>query len=53
MTFVLVAVVYAVAIGSPKFSETGPLAVGFALWASAFVGRLFLPHHGAAFAVTL
>lgn len=43
MTFVLVAVVYAVAIGSPKFAETGPLAVGFALWASAFVGRLFYP----------
>lgn len=38
MTFLLVAVVYAVAIGKPSFNETGPLAVGFALWASAFVG---------------
>lgn len=37
MTFVLVAVVYAVAIGKPSFSETGPLAVGFSLWASAIV----------------
>lgn len=40
MTFLLVAVVYAVAIGKPSFVETGPLAVGFALWASAFVGQL-------------
>ena len=39
MTFLLVAVVYAVAIGKPSFVETGPLAVGFTLWASAFVGR--------------
>lgn len=39
MTFVLVAVVYAVAIGKPSFSETGPLAVGFSLWASAIVGK--------------
>ena len=39
MTFVLVAVVYAVAIGKPSFSETGPLAVGFSLWASAIVGE--------------
>ena len=39
MTFVLVAVVYAVAIGKPTFSETGPLAVGFSLWASAIVGE--------------
>ncbi len=38
MTFLLVAVVYAVAIGKPSFTETGPLAVGFALWCSAFVG---------------
>ncbi len=38
MTFLLVAVVYAVAIGKPCFTETGPLAVGFALWCSAFVG---------------
>ncbi|KAL3144362.1 hypothetical protein ABBQ32_004117 [Trebouxia sp. C0010 RCD-2024] len=41
MTFLLVAVVYAVAIGSPKFVETGPLAVGFALWASALVAGTF------------
>lgn len=40
MTFLLVAVVYAVAIGKPSFTETGPIAVGFTLWASAFVGRL-------------
>ena len=38
MTFLLVAVVYAVAIGQPSFVETGPLAVGFTLWASASVG---------------
>ena len=38
MTFLLVAVVYAVAIGKPSFTETGPLAVGFSLWCSAFVG---------------
>ncbi len=43
MTFLLVAVVYAVAIGKPNFSETGPLAVGFALWCSAFVGRSPIP----------
>ena len=43
MTFLLVAVVYAVAIGKPNFVETGPLAVGFALWASAFVGQLPYP----------
>lgn len=40
MTFLLVAVVYAVAIGKPSFVETGPMAVGFTLWASAFVGKL-------------
>ena len=39
MTFLLVAVVYAVAIGKPSFVETGPMAVGFTLWASAFVGK--------------
>ena len=39
MTFVLVAVVYAVAIGKPSFTETGPIAVGFSLWASAIVGK--------------
>ena len=44
MTFLLVAVVYAVAIGKPNFVETGPMAVGFTLWASAFVGKLLLPH---------
>lgn len=38
MTFLLVAVVFAVAIGKPSFTETGPLAVGFALWCSAFAG---------------
>ena len=42
MTFFLVAVVYAVAIGKPNFVETGPLAVGFTLWASAFVGGSLL-----------
>ena len=47
MTFLLVAVVYAVAIGKPSFTETGPLAVGFSLWASAFVGEfaVHLPQH--------
>ena len=39
MTFVLVAVVYAVAIGKPSFVETGPIAVGFSLWASAIIGE--------------
>lgn len=43
MTFVLVAVVYAVAIGKPSFTETGPLAVGFSLWASVIVGTAQYP----------
>ena len=42
MTFVLVAVVYAVAIGKPSFTETGPIAVGFSLWASALIGNHLL-----------
>lgn len=35
MTFVLVATVYAVAIGKPSFGNVGPLIVGIALWACA------------------
>ena len=38
MTFVLVSVVYAVAIGKPSFPQTGPLAVGLALFAMVFAG---------------
>ena len=45
MTFVLVAVVYAVAIGKPSFTETGPIAVGFSLWASALIGEFSVPFH--------
>ena len=39
MTVLLTAVVYAVAIGKPGFGNIGPLAVGFTLFASAFIGE--------------
>ncbi len=38
MTFVLVSVVYAVAIGEPSFGVMGPFAVGLALFAMVFAG---------------
>ena len=39
MTFVLVSVVYAVAVGEPSFGNVGPLAVGLSLFAMVFAGR--------------
>ncbi len=39
MTFVLVSVVYAVAVGEPSFGIMGPFAVGLALFAMVFAGR--------------
>lgn len=41
MTFVLVSVVYAVAVGEPSFGNVGPLAVGLALFAMVFAGSQF------------
>ena len=38
-TFVLVSVVYAVAVGEPSFGNIGPLAVGLALFAMVFAGE--------------
>ncbi|DBB15365.1 TPA: hypothetical protein ACH3X3_003608 [Trebouxia sp. C0006] len=38
MTFVLVSVVYAVAIGDPSFGAMGPLAIGLSLLAMVFAG---------------
>lgn len=40
MTFVLVSVVYAVAIGEPSFGVVGPFAVGLSLFAMVFAGGL-------------
>ena len=40
MTFVLVSVVYAVAIGEPSFGVMGPFAVGLALFAMVFAGKI-------------
>ena len=42
MTFVLVSTVYAVAVTKPGHGNIGPLAVGFSLFASAFIGE---PQH--------
>ena len=42
MTFTLVSVVYATAISKPGHGNTAPLAIGFTLFASAFVGALHL-----------
>lgn len=39
MTFVLVSTVYAVAVTKPGHGNIGPLAVGFSLFASAFIGK--------------
>ena len=39
MTFVLVSVVYAVAIGDPSFGAMGPLAIGLSLLAIVFAGE--------------
>ncbi|KAL3137460.1 hypothetical protein ABBQ38_004750 [Trebouxia sp. C0009 RCD-2024] len=41
MTFVLVSVVYAVAIGEPSFGIMGPFAVGLALFAMVFAGSQY------------
>ncbi|KAK9830482.1 hypothetical protein WJX72_011971 [[Myrmecia] bisecta] len=45
MTFTLVSVVFAVAVTKPGHGNIGPLAVGYTLFASAFVGG---PYTGAA-----
>lgn len=39
MTFVLVSVVYAVAVGEPSFGNIGPYAVGLSLFAMVFAGK--------------
>ena len=39
MTFVLVSVVYAVAVGEPSFGNVGPFAVGLALFSMVFAGK--------------
>ena len=39
MTFVLVSVVYAVAVGEPSFGNIGPFAVGLSLFAMVFAGE--------------
>lgn len=39
MTFVLVSVVYAVAIGEPSFGIMGPFAIGLALFTMVFSGE--------------
>ena len=48
MTFTLVSVVYATAVSKPGHGVAAPLAVGFTLFASAFVGvslrMLFTAH---------
>lgn len=38
MTFLLVSVVYATAVAKPGHGNLAPLAIGFTLFASAFVG---------------
>ena len=43
MAFVLVVVVYAVAIGDPSFGAMGPLAIGLSLLAMVFAGEPFAP----------
>ena len=40
MTFVLVSVVYAVAIGEPSFGIIGPFAIGLALFTMVFSGTV-------------
>ncbi len=39
MTFLLIAVVYAVACAQSNWGNIGPLAIGFTLFASAFIGE--------------
>ncbi len=46
MTFTLVMVVYATAITKPGHGNIAPLAIGFALFASAFVGVRSVPCAG-------
>ncbi|KAK9804678.1 hypothetical protein WJX73_009374 [Symbiochloris irregularis] len=41
MTFILVSVVYAVAVGEPHFGNIGPLAVGLTLFAMVFAGSTY------------
>lgn len=41
MTFILVSVVYAVAVGEPSFGNVGPLAVGLTLFAMVFAGSQY------------
>lgn len=48
MTFVLVSTVYAVAVTKPGHGNIGPLAVGFSLFASAFIGKHSYPSGTAA-----
>lgn len=48
MTFVLVSTVYAVAVTKPGHGNIGPLAVGFSLFASAFIGKQSYPSDTAA-----
>ena len=43
MTFVLVSVVYAVAVGEPSFGNVGPYAVGLSLFAMVFAGQWRCP----------
>ena len=43
MTFVLVSVVYAVAVGEPSFGNVGPFAVGLSLFAMVFAGEQNTP----------
>lgn len=43
MTFVLVSVVYAVAVGEPSFGNVGPYAVGLSLFAMVFAGKWQCP----------
>lgn len=45
MTFLLVVVVYTTAIAKPGHGSQAPLAIGFTLFASAFVGECI--HHAA------
>lgn len=42
MTFVLVSVVYAVAVGEPSFGNIGPFAVGLSLFSMVFAGKHLL-----------
>lgn len=39
MTFVLVSVVYSVAVGEPSFGIIGPWAVGLSLFSMVFAGK--------------